>query len=73
MLSQLESGSTGFRAISDLTDVGISSALLLALAFSVIPMLRPLTRPALRDKVCPVTRPGGVSSVSVFCKVHRVI
>ena len=39
----------GFLAISDLTDVGISSALPLALASSVIPMLRPPTRLAVRS------------------------
>ena len=36
-------------AMFDQTDVGISSALPLALASSVIPMLRPLTRLAVRS------------------------
>ena len=39
-----ESGSTNFLAISDQTDVGISSALPLALASSAFPMLCPLSR-----------------------------
>ena len=42
-------GSTGCPTISDQTDVGISSALPLALASSVFPMLRPLTRLAVRS------------------------
>lgn len=37
-----------FLAISDQTDVGESSALSLALASSVLPRLRPLTRLAAR-------------------------
>ena len=53
MLSQFEGGSTGFLAILDLTDVGISSALPLALAFSVIPRLRPPTRLAVRSAQSP--------------------
>jgi len=44
-----DGGSTGCPTISDQTDVGISSALPLALASSVLPMLRPLTRLAVRS------------------------
>ena len=47
----LTCGSACFLAISDQTDVGVSSALPLALAFSVIPMLCPLTRLAVRSAV----------------------
>jgi len=44
-----DGGSTGCPTISDQTDVGVSSALPLALASSVFPMLRPLTRLAVRS------------------------
>jgi hypothetical protein len=43
LLSGFTDGSTCFLAFSDQTDVGLSSALPLALASSVLPMLRPLT------------------------------
>ena len=49
-------GSTCFLVISDQTDVGISSALPLALASSVIPMLCPLTRLAVRSAGCEPER-----------------
>ena len=45
----MNSGSEYFLAISDLTDVGISRALPLALASSVFPMLRLITRLAVRS------------------------
>ena len=55
------SDSTGVLAISDRTDVGLSSALPLALASSVFPKLRPLTRLAVRS-----ARSRGRTGLAVF-------
>jgi hypothetical protein len=49
LLSRTNGGSTGSLAIANPTDVGLSSALPLALASSVIPRLRPPTRLAVRS------------------------
>ena len=43
---------------------------MLALAFSVIPMLRPLTRLAVRS--ARFASRDGADSVSMFCNVHRI-
>src|SRR4051812_38689820 len=64
LLSPQDSGSILFLAISDQTDVGLSSALPLALASSVLPMLRLLTRLTVRS--VRLRGPDEVSSVSVF-------
>src|SRR2546425_12457696 len=53
LLSFSLDGSASSLARIDQTDVGISSALPLALASSVIPMLRPLTRLAVRSARLP--------------------
>src|SRR5260370_2438819 len=49
LLSFSLDGSASSLARIDQTDVGLSSALPLALAFSVLPMLRPSTRLAVRS------------------------
>jgi hypothetical protein len=53
--------------MSDPTDVGLSSALPLAFAFSVIPMLLPPDPPC--GEVCPVI-PGEAGSFSMFYDHH---
>ena len=53
LLSFSLDGSASSLARIDQTDVGLSSALPLALAFSVIPRLRPLTRLAVRSARSP--------------------
>jgi hypothetical protein len=52
-------GSAHFLARCDQTDVGVSSGLMLALAFSVVPMLLPLTRLAVG---LPVRETGGLTA-----------
>jgi hypothetical protein len=69
LLSLSLDGSASSLARIDQTDVGVSSALPLALAFSVIPMLRPLTRLAVRS--ARVRTPGEVDSVSMFRNIHN--
>ena len=61
-------GSASSLARIDQTDVGVSSALPLALASSVLPKLRLLTRLAVRS--VRLRGPDGVVSVSVFRPVH---
>ena len=65
------SGSAYFLAISDQTDVGISSELYAGLGFFGPPNAALPDPPC--GEVCPVARPGGVGSVSMFCNVHRMI
>ena len=64
-------GSACVLAISDPTDVGISSALPLALASSVIPVLCPLTRLTVRP--ARARGPGGAGSFSMFCTVDWMV
>ena len=68
---RLVGGSTSLLAISDPTDVGLSSALPLAVAFSVLPRLHPPDPPC--GEVCPILDRDGAHSFSMFCKVHRTI
>src|SRR3974377_2236883 len=58
---RLVGGSACALAISDQTDVGLSSALPLALASSVLPMLCPRTRLAVRS-----ARSGGRTGLAAF-------
>jgi len=51
--------------------VGVSSGLALALASSVVPMLRLLTRLAVGS--ARSRGPGEVGSVSVFYNIHKMI
>jgi hypothetical protein len=71
LLSLCYNGSATSLARIDQTDVGISSALPLALASSVLPMLRLLTRLAVRP--AQMRGPDEVGSFSVFRSVHRMI
>ena len=64
-------GSASSLARIDRTDVGISSVLSLALASSVFPMLRLLTRLAVRS--ARSREPDEVGSVSVFYNIHKMI
>ena len=71
LLSLCDDGSATSLARIDQTDVGVSSALPLALASSVLPMLRLLTRLAVRS--VRMRGPDEVGSFSVFRNVHRMI
>jgi hypothetical protein len=71
LLSLCSDGSASFLARIDQTDVGISSALPLALASSILPMLLLVARLAVGS--ARVRGPGEVGSVSVFRNVHRMI
>jgi hypothetical protein len=65
-------GSASFLAISDQTDVGISSALHAGLGFFGLPNAALVTRLAVRS--ARSRGPGaGVSSLSMFCHVHGMI
>jgi len=71
LLSLLLDGSASSLARIDQTDVGLSSALPLALASSVLPMLRFLTRLAVRS--VRVRSPDEGGSVSMFRSSYRMI
>lgn len=68
MLSLIVEGFATSLARIDQTDVGVSSALPLAMASSVLPMLRPLTRLAVRS--VRMRGPDEVGSLSVFYNIH---
>jgi len=69
--SRFNNGSTDFLAISDQTDVGISSALHTGIGFFGHPNTAPPDPPC--GEVCPVASRDEVGSVSMFRNSHGMI